>query len=342
MLYKHHNTVVEEEKSLNSYNAKTKYYNYCSYNKLKVKSINKSKYSTKISNTNNNSYLDSYYNENNNSRMQSFKNKKYKHSYRQKKEKKINTSLKKNDKKIFQTNNHSLCQSKNSIVENSLSRKIISFNNLYNSIQNKYKESQEKKNFDTIYNPNEGKVSKSKSIFSSKEFINKTINTKSNNRSKKLLKNKRNILNSDERRKKTFHNSIKNNNENSKNNYNSNNKNVQTVPNYLFKKVKVKSKNNSMSNSINNSKLNIFGYETHNSKKFFVDETKNNNYNTNNSSNCKKLPVKNKKKKIASKNVFYQNKNKMCYRVSRSGEVVIIYLKNCNCENGVPLMAKNT
>jgi len=310
MLYKHHNTVVEEEKSLNSYSAKTKYYNYCSYNKLKVKSINKSKYSTKISNTNNNSYLDSYYNENNNSRMQSFKNKKYKHSYRQRKEKKINTSLKKNDKKIFQTNNHSLCQSKNSIVENSLSRKIISFNNLYNSIQNKYKESQEKKNCDTMYNPNEGKVSKSKSIFSSKEFVNETINAKSNNRSKKHLKNKRNILNSDERRKKTFHNSIKNNNENSKNNYNSNNKNVQTVPNNLFKKVKVKSKNNSMSNSINNSKLNIFGYETNNSKKFFVDETKKNNYNTNNSSNCKKLPVKNKKSKITNKNVFYQTKNK--------------------------------
>ena len=186
MLYKHHNTVVEEEKSLNSYSAKTKYYNYCSYNKLKVKSINKSKYSTKISNTNNNSYLDSYYNENNNnSRMQSFKNKKYKNSFRQKKEKKINSSLKKNDKKIFQTNNHSLCQSKNSIVENSLSRKIISFNNLYNSIQNKYKESQEKKNFDSIYNGNEGKVSKSKSIFSSKEFENKSINAKSSNRSKK-------------------------------------------------------------------------------------------------------------------------------------------------------------
>ena len=43
------------------------------------------------------------------------------------------------------------------------------------------------------------------------------------------------------------------------------------------------------------------------------------------------------------KNVsFYQNKNKMCYRVSRSGEVVIIYLKNCNCENRVSIMAKNT
>lgn len=39
---------------------------------------------------------------------------------------------------------------------------------------------------------------------------------------------------------------------------------------------------------------------------------------------------------------FYQNKNKMCYRVSRSGEVVIIYLENCNCENSVPLMAKKT
>ena len=39
---------------------------------------------------------------------------------------------------------------------------------------------------------------------------------------------------------------------------------------------------------------------------------------------------------------FYQNKNKMCCRVSRSGEVVIIYLENCNCENGVPLMAKKT
>ena len=313
MLYKHHNTVVEEEKSLNSYSDKAKYYNYCSYNKLKVKSINKSKYSTKISNTNNNSYLDSYYNENNNnSRMQSFKKNKYKNSFRQKKEKKINSSLKKNDKKIFQTNNHSLCQSKNSIVENSLSRKIISFNNLYNSIQNKYKESQEKKNFDSIYNGKEGKVSKSKSIFSSREFENKTINAKSNNRSKKKLKNKRNILNSDERRKKTFHNSIKNINENSKNNNNSNSKNVKTSPNYLFKKVKVKSKNNSMSNSINNSKLNIFGYETHNSKKWFVDEAKNNNYNTNNNSNCKKYPVKSKKSKITNKKLFYskkQNKN---------------------------------
>ena len=311
MLYKHHNTVVEEEKNLNSYNAKAKYYNYCSYNKLKVKSINKSKYSTKISNTNNNSYLDSYSNENNNnSRMQTYKNKKYKHNYRQNKEKKINTSLKKNEKNIFSTNNHSLSQSKNSIVENSLSRKIINFNNLYNSIQNKYKESQEKKNFETICNTKEGKAAKSKSIFSSKEFINNTINVKSNNKSKKMLKNKKNIIYSEERRKKSLHNSKKNINENSKNNNNS--KNVKISPNCLFKKVKVKSKNNSMSNSINNSKLNILGHETHNSKKIFIDEPIINNNNTNNNSICKKYPAKNKNKKnkITNKKSIYSNNNK--------------------------------
>ena len=326
MLYKHHNTVVEEEKSLNSYNSKnkTKFYNYCSYNKLKVKSINKSKYSTKISNTNNNSFLDSYYNENNSSRMQSYKNKKYKHNYRQNKEKKVNTSLKKNDKNIFATNKHSMCQSKNSIVENSLSRKIINFNNLYNSIQNKYKESQEKKNFDTVYNANEEKVSKSKSIFSSKEFVNKSINPKSNN-SKKQLKNKRNIINSEERRKKTFHNSIKNIHENSKNNNNSNSKNGKTGPNYLFKKVKVKSKNNSMSNSINNSKLNLLGNETHNSKKIFVDESKNNNYNTNNNSNCKKYPVKSKKNKIINKKVLYHNNKKESKNIKKENKNIKKY-----------------
>jgi hypothetical protein len=200
------------------------------------------------------------------------------------------------------TNNHSLCQSKKCIVENSLSKKIISFNNLYNSIQHKYKEAQEKKNFDTIYNTNEGKVSKSKSIFSTIEFTNKTINANSNkNKNKKQLKNKRNILNSDERRKKTFHNSIKNFNENNKNN---NNKNVKTGPNYLNKKVKVKSKNNSN----NNSKLNIIGYETHNSKKLFVNDVKNTNYNTNYNSNYRDKPVKNKNNKIKSKNVILHNK----------------------------------
>jgi hypothetical protein len=245
--------------------------------------------------------------------MQSYKIKKNKNNYkRHKKEKKIKTFLKKNDKKILSTNNHSLCQSKNRIVENSLSRKIISFNNLYNSIQNKYKEAQEKKNFDTIYNTNEGKVSKSKSIFSTIEFTNKTINSNSNkNKNKKQLKNKRNILNSDERRKKTFHNSIKNFNEN---NQNSNRKNVKTGPNYLNKKAKLKSKNNSMSNSINNSKLNMIGYETHNSKKFFVDESKNINYNTNFNSNCKDKPVKNKNNKIKNKNVIMHNNNKKEYK----------------------------
>jgi hypothetical protein len=55
VLYKNHSTMVEEEKSLNLSNSKTKFYNYCSYNKLKLKSINKSKYSTKFCNTNNNS-----------------------------------------------------------------------------------------------------------------------------------------------------------------------------------------------------------------------------------------------------------------------------------------------
>ena len=312
VLYKHHSTMVDEEKSLNLSNSKTKFYNYCSYNKLKLKTVNKSKYSTKFSNTNNNSYFESYYDdENNNSRMQSYKIKKYKNNYkRHKKEKKINTSLKKNDKKIFPTNNHSLCQSKNRIVENSLSRKIISFNNLYNSIQNKYKEAQEKKNFDTIYNTNEGKVSKSKSIFSSIEFVNKTLNANSNknkNKNRKQLKNKRNILNSDERRKKTIHNSVKNFNEN---NQKSNRKNVKTGSNYLNKKVKVKSKNNSMSNSINNSKININGYESHNSKKYFVDESKNANYNTNFISNCKDKPVKSKNNKIKNKNVIMHNNNK--------------------------------
>ena len=176
---------------------------------------------------------------------------------------------------------------------------------MYNSIQNKYKEAQEKKNFDTIYNTNEGKVSKSKSIFSSIEFANKTLNANSNkNKNKKQLKNKRNILNSDERRKKTFHNSIKNFNEN---NQNSNRKNVKTGPNYLNKKAKLKSKNNSMSNSINNSKLNMIGYETHNSKKFFVDESKNINYNTNFNSNCKDKPVKNKNNKKENINIKKYN-----------------------------------
>ena len=318
VLYKHHSTMVDEEKSLNLSNSKTKFYNYCSYNKLKLKTVNKSKYSTKFSNTNNNSYFESYYDdENNNSPKQLYKIKKNKNNYkRHKKEKKINTSLIKNDKKIFPTNNHSLCQSKNRIVENSLSRKIISFNNLYNSIQNKYKEAQEKKNFETIYNTNEGKVSKSKSIFSSIEFANKTLNANSNknknkNKNRKQLKNKRNILNSDERRKKTFHNSIKNFNEN---NQNCNRKNVKTGPNYLNKKAKVKSKTNSMSNSINNSKLNIIGYETHNSKKFFVDESKNINYNTNFNSNCKDKPVKNKNNKIKNKNVIMHNNNKKEYK----------------------------
>ena len=312
VLYKHHSTMVDEEKSLNLSNSKTKFYNYCSYNKLKLKTVNKSKYSTKFNNTNNNSYFESYYDdENNNSMMQLYKIKKNKNNYkRHKKEKKINTSLKKNDKKIFPTNNHSLCQSKNRIVENSLSRKIISFNNLYNSIQNKYKEAQEKKNFDTIYNTNEGKVSKSKSIFSSIEFVNKTLNANSNknkNKNRKQLKNKRNILNSDERRKKTIHNSVKNFNEN---NQKSNRKNVKTGSNYLNKKVKVKSKNNSMSNSINNSKININGYESHNSKKYFVDESKNANCNTNFISNCKDKPVKSKNNKIKNKNVIMHNNNK--------------------------------
>ena len=310
VLYKHHSTMVDEDKSLNLSNSKTKFSNYCSYNKFKLKIINKSKYSTKFNNTNNNSYFESYYDDNNNySRMQSYKIKKNKNNYkRHKKEKKINSSLKKNEKKIFATNNHSLSQSTKCIVENSLSKKIISFNNLYNSIQNKYKEAQEKKNFDTIYNTNEGKVSKSKSIFSSIEFTNKTINANSNkNKNKKLLKNKRNILNSDERRKKTFHNSIKNFNENNKN---SSSKNVKTIPNYLNKKVKVKSKNNSINNSNNNSKLNIIGYETHNSKKLFDNEVKNTNYNTNFHSNYKDKPVKNKNNKIKSKNVINKKENK--------------------------------
>ena len=307
VLYKHHSTMVDEDKSLNLSNSKTKFSNYCSYNKLKLKTINKSKYSTKFSNTNNNSYFESYYDDNNNnSRMQSYKNKKNKNNYkRHKKEKKINTSLKKNEKKIFATNNHSLCQSKKCIVGNSLSKKIISFNNLYNSIQHKYKEAQEKKNFDTIYNTNEGKVSKSKSIFSSIEFTNKTINANTNrNKNKKQLKNKRNILNSDERRKKTFQNSIKNFNENNKNS----NRNAKTGPNYLNKKVKVKSKNNSINNSNNNSKLNIIGYEAHNSKKLFANEVKNTNCNTNFNSNYKDKPVKNKNNKIKSKNVILHNK----------------------------------
>jgi len=313
VLYNHHNTMVDEDKSLNLTNSKTKFSNYCSYNKFKLKSINKSKHSFKFCHTNNNSYFESYYEENdNNSRMQSYKNKKYKNLYkRHKKEKKINTSsLKKNDKKLFPTNNHSLCQSKNRIVENSLSRKIISFNNLYHSIQNKYKESQEKKNSDIICNTNEGKVSKSKSIFSSIEFANKTLNSNFNkNKNKKLLKNKRNILNSDERRKKTFHNSIKNFNEN---NQNSNSKNIKDGHNYLNNKMKLKSKNNSMSNSINGSKLNVIGYKTHNSKKFFVDEAKNNNFNTNFNSNCKEKPMKSKINKIKNKNVIlhYKKENK--------------------------------
>ena len=70
---------------------------------------------------------------------------------------------------------------------------------------------------------------------------------------------------------------------------------------------------------VNGSKLNVIGYKTHNSKKFFVDEAKNNNCNTNFNSNCKEKLMKSKINKIKNKNVILhykkENKNEKKYNI---------------------------
>lgn len=57
-------------------------------------------------------------------------------------------------------------------------------------------------------------------------------------------------------------------------------------------------------------------------------------FNHDSSSSEDKLQIVFLKKPRVTKNVsFYQNKNKMCNRGSNSGEMVIIYQENCNCED---------
>ena len=334
-LCKHHNTVVEEDKSINSFNSKKQYNNYnnnySSFNKLKLKSINnKSIYSSKNSNTNNNSYFESYYNDNNNSGMQAYligrKNRIKNINKRHKKDKKINI-LKKRDKKTFCSNNDSLSQSKCSIVENSLSKKIISFNNLYHSIQNKlynYRESKEKANND---DSNEENEIKPQSIILKKEFFVKPLNT-NNSKNKIKNNNKKNYINSEKKRKTKIGNydvQYKVNSIYKRSNINNNiNKNINNSLKSSGDKFnnKIISVKNSITNSINNSKLNLINFDNHNSKKFGFDDVRNINYNSNtinnsminynmnnnkNNNNSNDVQIKTKIKKIKNKNMVYLN-----------------------------------
>ena len=254
--YKHYNTIQDEEKSisLSNYNLYNdyKYNNYNSNNNNFKLNLHKYNYSINVQNETSSEYLDSFreYDRNKNSRMRSYiiNNTKIESA-------KNKSIINKKPKKT-----KSPTQSKYS----GLSEKIISFNNLYNSIQNKlekYNEiNEKKKKFYHNYKTTDVKDSLEiyeKDNSNMKRYIKKNIKK---NKKSKLFSNK-----SQEHRRRKL---SKNKNE----------KNLKYSPSDLNKRLK--SFKNSKRNS--NSKYNIIELENCKSKKYYL-ETSTINSNNNNS-----------------------------------------------------------
>ena len=276
------NDIVNDEKIFNTLNHNFQSNNYSYKIKKNIKVHHKNNNSINYNNQSPAIYFDSFhYNSNNKStRIKSYLTKNSKNDRYKKSEKNNQNPINlKNEKNI------DVPHLPPSPKYSGLSKKIISINNLYNSIQNKldnYRDSQERRNkFDINI--------EDKNIIKSQSSLENVKNAKTNININTSTKNNKNMIKSENHRKKKNKKYVKNIN------------NIKFSPSYMKKHLK------SLKNSNNNSDINIRNLKNDSSKKVYIDITNNNNKSMSQKFKKIKNVVKkdvNKKRKINHKDKY--------------------------------------